>query len=171
MFWTLPIQGIHWVCEQSLSKKQTDCTHILQPFRAGSGRSWETSCAIGLGVKKITFFICKSWFCLSILRMYHLYPVHALLTINMLASAWTMQLIDRATFYTGPHKQVCNAYGHKSLCALHPPLPFWAHPAQAMYTNAKSCTPRCRWALGEGCITTTACVPKSHESLCPLPLI
>lgn len=52
--------------------------------------------------------------------MYRLFPVHALLTINMLACAWTLQLIVRATFYTGPHKQVCNAYGHGTLCALHP---------------------------------------------------
>lgn len=49
------------------------------------------------------------------------------------------------------------------LCILS--LPFWADPAQGMGTNAKSCTPRCQWTPGEGCLTTTVCVWKSHENL------
>lgn len=83
--------------------------------------------------------------------MYHLFPVHAFLTINMLASVWTMQLIVIATFYTEPHKQVCNAYGHESLCALHPIPAFLSrscsrhgHKCQVLHTQVPVNT---RWRL------------------------
>lgn len=55
----------------------------------------------------------------------------------MLTSPQTKRLINRAIFYTGPHKHICNAQGHKSLHAPNPPpVQERADPAQGMCTNA-----------------------------------